>query len=86
MKSVWTFLITSGPMIRVSLPDNPPLDYPGQGMMLWKIIATEDTTKTYAKALTDLGLKVVYHTEEMTEEMLAEKRKLQGCPSRDDSQ
>lgn len=75
---VWTFLITDGPQIRIFLPDNPPLDYPGRGTLVWKIVALETTAQTYLKALTDLGLKVILHTEEMTDEMRSEKQTLQG--------
>lgn len=78
MKHVWTFIITSGPRITVGLPDNPPLDYSGRGQHIWKIVATEATVEAYTKGLTELGLTLTVHTEEMTDEMLKEKRALQG--------
>lgn len=80
MKKVWTFLITSGPQITVGLPDNPPLDYSGHGQLIWKVIATKERADAYLTGLQGLGVEVTRHTEEMTEEMLAEKRRLQGIP------
>lgn len=77
---VWTIHIKSGPQISVGLPDNPPLDYPGHGQMFWKIVATEETARTYLKSLCDFGVEADLLTEEMTEEMRREKAALQGRP------
>ncbi len=76
--SVWTFIITAGPQIKVSLPDNPPLDYSGNGQHIWKVVTTEKMAEAYARGLKDLGFTLKVYTEEMTEEMLEEKALVQG--------
>ena len=82
LKQVWTFLISSGPQIKVGLPDNPVLDYPGHGQIVWKVILTREMATSYLRGLMELGVKVTCYTEDMTEEMGEEKAKIQGgCDS-----
>lgn len=77
MKKVWTFHIKSGPSIKMRPSDNPSLDYPGYGRVLWKVVVTKEVADSYLEQLTNLGCSVALFTEDMTDEMRREKEKLQ---------
>jgi hypothetical protein len=74
---VWTFVISAGPSFKITLPDNPFLDYKG-GREIWKIVAPESTADTIKSMLESLGVVVVRYTEGESLEQTAERRRLLG--------
>ncbi len=74
---IWTFNISSGPLFKIALPDNPPLDYKG-GREIWKISATTSTADAVKAMLESLGVAVVRYTERESPEQTEERRQLLG--------
>ena len=74
---IWTFSLSSGPLFKIALPNNPPLDYKG-GREIWKISAIKSTADAVLSMLESLGVAVVRYTEEETPEQTAERHRLLG--------